>query len=188
MSKITVLKNKEDFKLCPKGTKLKVWISDCSYTNFDINEIIGNVKNERNIENCLMVEVDFSSIEPLYPHKGLKVPKEGIHFANGKGVLLDCADNRFYYIFENMVHSCSYYFSLFGKFELKQTMPETIEVDSPDTKRESGFYWVVLGGSERVAEYDSSERMFYVGKYAFGLHTNNLSSIDWDNPITKGAK
>ena len=115
----------------PKGTNVKKYNKKL--------EFLSEWKCARSLEvnTCIssdVYEVDFSELLPLYPHKGMHVPEEGIAFADGPGRLVDVGNNGITYI----VSTGKTFFINFTKkeilerkcFELKHSLPKTINVCS----------------------------------------------------------
>ena len=113
-------------------------------------------------------EVDFSEVEPLYPTKGMHVPKEGIGFANKVGTLVDVGENGITWIFDKQGN---YHYSKFDSFvdgydfELKRTLPKTINVceccfkEVCECKHEDGWYPLKSGNG--VCYWSSENRSGY---------------------------
>ena len=115
----------------PKGANVKKYNKKL--------EFLSEWKCARSLEvnTCIssdVYEVDFSEVPPLYPHKGMHVPKKGIAFADGNGRLVDVGNNGITYnlstgktVFINFTKE-----EIFEQkdFELKRALPKTINVCS----------------------------------------------------------
>ena len=115
LPKMTKFRNVDDFET------FGYLLEDCYVT---INSKLRNKGGYR-------VEVDFSEVPPLYPHKGMHVPKEGIEFADGNGGLRDIGEYGFIWRddFSDSEY-VAYSKSECEDFELKRTLPKTINVCS----------------------------------------------------------
>ena len=122
MKKIKILK--EGNHVLPKGTIATFLATGC-VKKYEEDQKIFIICN-----NIADIIVDFSEVEPLYPHKGIKVPKEGIPFADGKGCLLDCGQNLITYDYKGRKDYLEWELLLPNDkdYELKRTLPDTIEV------------------------------------------------------------
>jgi hypothetical protein len=124
MKKIKILK--EGTHVLPKGTVVEHFGKN-QYSRVSLSE---DTEISASPTNGGRIAVDFSQVEPLYPHKGMKVPKEGIPFADGSGELIDCGENGITYTYDDEIRFRTYDEVEPEKawFILKRTLPETIEV------------------------------------------------------------
>ena len=112
----------------PKGTNVKKYNKKL--------EFLSEWKCARSLEvdTCIssgVYEVDFSELPPLYPHKGMHVPKEGIALADGDGVLLDVGIYGYTWMrIDKSIEYEEYPTEQSEVFELKRTLPKTINACS----------------------------------------------------------
>jgi hypothetical protein len=188
----------------PVGTKVKTYASKEIANTSDGEHITDSFTNEYIIDSDNksrtghIYEVDFSEIPPLYPHKGMDVPKEGIEFEEKDtlrytGKLIDVGQNGV--TFENgdkvvvnlpwsRVENRDYY-------KLKQTLPKTKTVCSGCFKgpcecvHADGWYRVKLNINDKWMLRYWVENSFYDSKNEDCLCgvVNDYSEIDWDNMI-----
>jgi len=118
--------------ILPKATNVKKYNKKLGF--------LSEWKCARSLEvnTCIssdVYEVDFSEVPPLYPHKGMHVPDEGIAFADGDGRVVDVGNNGITYIvstgktfFINFTNFTKKEILEQKYFELKRTLPKTINV------------------------------------------------------------
>jgi hypothetical protein len=102
------------------------WIVEFEGDKFNVSE-----------DSTHAYEVDLSSkLEPLFPHKGMEVPEEGIEFADGDGVILDASNTGLTYkntkgdIFHHLwsKHDLASEPEVYDGFIIPRTLPATITV------------------------------------------------------------
>jgi len=173
----------------PKGTNVKKYNKKL--------EFLSEWKCARSLEvdTCIssdVYEVDFSEVPPLYPHKGMHVPKEGIAFAGGNGRLRDIGEYGFIWC-DDFADSeyVAYSESELEGFELKRTIPKTINVCSEcfkevcECKHEEGWYWVFSLNSKWYLRYFDGKDML---THKDGRVVGTYKSVDWDNIIRRDSE
>jgi hypothetical protein len=178
--------------LLPVGTKVK------KYHNIGVLKgLSAEWKCGRSLDvdtKTYIYEVDFSDIEPLYPHKGMEVPDDGIEFADGDGKLIDIGSYGFAWHDNDNGRKwyVEYKYATDSNFELKRTLPKTITVCADcfkeicECKHESGWYRVLLEGDWIFRYYNKEVDKFATAK-KFDAHIDKsyYSEINWtpQNPV-----
>jgi len=171
----------------PKGTNVKKY-----------NKKLSEWKCARSMEvnACIssdVYEVDFSEVPPLYPHKGMHVPEEGIEFRiiYGKLLLVGNFGIALSRGSEHILYDWCFVSGNTDELELKRTLPKTINVCSEcfkevcECKHEEGWYWVFSLNSKWYLRYFDGKDML---THKDGRVVGTYKSVDWDNIIRRDSE
>jgi len=177
----------DDTHVLPVGTKVRRWYKGILQEEFVAEKTIVKTIVHCTYNTVSIVEVDFSEVEHLYPHKGMDVPEEGIEFADGVGNLIDCGEHGFVYeTGTNITEYVKYGDSPRLAFKLKRTLPKTITVCADcfkevcECKREEGWYRVLSMNNKWYLRYYVNGAIY---THKEGRSVGAYKEIDWNNPI-----
>jgi hypothetical protein len=128
----------------PTGTKIKSYKNGKFLDDWEHN--CDHVLESCTGKDGFVYEVDFSDLPPLYPHKGMEVPEEGILFADGEGSVVDVGEHGFTYRMSEATEHMAWQYSTMSHYQLERTLPKTKTVcaechkEACECVREEGWY------------------------------------------------
>jgi hypothetical protein len=146
----------------PTGTKIKSYKNGKFLDDWEHN--CDHVLESCTGKDGFVYEVDFSSLPPLYPTKGMEVGKDGIEFADGDGKLLMVNEYMLAWVHSGdmrEIKSWSYVELERDGFELKRALPKTktvcaechkevCECKHEMTALDVMYFWEVIKSSSSI--------------------------------------